>query len=163
MGALAYFLALVLLVAAAHKAVARERMAVATARLLGLNHAMGATFAWTAAGIEALAALALILPDTRALGAIIAALLWAGYGVALVRHWGQTLDCGCSFSSRENPVGLFAVARATALALLGVMVAIFPSATFTPEAPFAALGFFALLTATGELADNLPGLRRLTT
>jgi hypothetical protein len=162
MAALAYFLALVLLVAAAHKAVAHERMAVATARLLSLNSAVGSALAWTAAGLETLAALALILPETRMLGAVIAAMIWAGYGVALLRHWGQTLDCGCSFSSREKPVGLFAVARATALALLGVMVANFPSATFTPEAPFAALAFFALLTAMGELADNVPGLRRLS-
>ena len=161
MAALALFLALVLLVAAAHKAVARDRMAAAAARLTGLKAPMGGLAASAAAGVELAAGLALLMPPTRMLGGVIAALLWLGYAALLARHWGQSLDCGCSFGGHEKPVGAFEVGRAGLLALLGVVVALLPSAAITPEAPFAALGLFALLTASATLADNGPGLRRL--
>ena len=161
MAALVLFLALVLLVAAAHKAIARERMAAAAARLTGSTPSIGSLAAWAAAGVEIAAGLALLMPPTRMLGGVIAALLWLGYAALLARRRGESLDCGCSFGSRENPVGVFEIGRAVFLALLGTVVALLPAATFTPEAPFAALAMFALLTASATLADNGPGLRRL--
>jgi uncharacterized membrane protein YphA (DoxX/SURF4 family) len=161
MAAIALFLALVLLVAAAHKAIAHDRMAAAAARLTGSPSSMGSPAAWAAAALELLAGMAMLMPATRTVGGLLAAILWLGYAVLLARHWGQSLDCGCSFGSREKPVGAFETGRALLLALLGIVVALLPAGAITPEAPFAALGLFALLTASATLADNIPGLRRL--
>lgn len=161
--ALALFLSLVLAVAAAHKALHREQMVSATARLTETKPAIAAMIGIAAAGLEAVAALALLLPDTRSIGAGIAAVLWVGYGLALMRRLGETLDCSCDFGSKAKPVGLFAVSRAFALAVLGVMLVLLPSAPLTPDAPFAALAFFALYVAAGLLADNMPASRRIST
>lgn len=161
MAALALFLALVLFVAAAHKALARARMAAAAARLTGLLMPIASLAAWVAAGVELAAGLALLMPTTQVIGGLIAASLWLAYALLLALRWGQSLDCGCSFGTREKPVGAFEVGRAILLALLGVVVALLPSEALTPEAPFAALALFALLMASAALADNGPGLKRL--
>lgn len=161
MAGVSLFLALVLFVAAAHKAIARDRMAAAAARLTGLSAPLGAVAAWVAAGAELTAGLALIMPGTRMLGGLLAAALWLGYAFLLARRFGSSLDCGCSFAAREKPVGAFEVGRAILLSFIGLAVALSPIAAFTPEAPFAALALFALLFAGAELADNLPRLRSL--
>ena len=161
MPALALFLALVLFVAAGHKAIARARLVAATARLTGLQIPMASLATWAAAGVEIAAGLALLMPDTNMIGGLIAVSLWLGYTLLLALRWGQSLDCGCSFGAREKPVGAFEVGRAALIALLGAVVAFLPPEALTPEAPFAALALFALLTASAALADNGPGLKRL--
>ena len=81
--ALTLFLAAVLGVAAAHKLAERGRLAQATAGLLRIDAAIAMPLTMAAATIEAAAALALLFPPSLPAGALLAALLWAGYGAAL--------------------------------------------------------------------------------
>ena len=152
MATLALFLALVLAVSAGHKLVARDRLGEATARLVGVDGATGQVLSFAAAAVEGAASLALALPGLQAVGGVIAALLWSAYGLALWRHNGMRLDCGCTFAAREKPVDGLAIARAAALAGLAVGVATAPATPLSIEAPFAALALLALYLAFGELA-----------
>jgi Methylamine utilisation protein MauE len=156
------FLALVLGTAAVHKLVAQPRVAAAAAALVGTGRAPGQVLALAAATLEALAAIALLLPATRVLGAGLAMALWSAYGAALVlaHRRGGAADCGCSFGAAPKPVDTFALLRAPLLVLLATLVALAPAiAPFSVEAPFAALALFALYFAAGELAA-LPTPRR---
>lgn len=151
---IALFLAVVLLTAAAHKLVARDRLAAAAARLTGVSPALGQPLSFAAAAVEAGAGLALAAPAARPAGALIAALLWAGYALLLWRahRAGRAFDCGCSFGAQPKIVTLFPVKRAVILALLAVVVALLPAGMPGVLDLFAALGFFALYLAAGELA-----------
>lgn len=152
MAALALFLALVLLGAAAHKAMQRDRLALAVARLLGLSAPIASLVLVLAAVLEALAALAIMIPQTAAGGLFAAALIWALYAAALLRRWGAVLDCGCDFAAREKPVGTITILRPAILAALAAGCALAPPAVWTVEAPFAAAALFALWFAASELA-----------
>jgi len=161
MYALACFLALVLGSAAIHKLVARTRLTRATGRLLGLNDALAAPAMYAAAAIEAVAALALLIPATQAIGATIAFVLWLGYGAALHfahRRGDDAFDCGCSFGKNSNGIDLYTRLRPLVLALVALGVAAMPGAVEL-AAPFAGLAFFAMYLAAGELAA-LPSRQR---
>lgn len=151
---LALFLAVVLLTAAAHKLVARDRLSAATARLTGLSPALGQPLSFAAAAVEAGAGLALVMPAARPAGALVAALLWAGYAVLLLRahRGGRAFDCGCSFGSQAKVVSLYPARRAGFLAALAAVTVALPTATPGVLDLFAALAFFALYLAAGELA-----------
>lgn len=151
MSALSLFLALVLAVAAAHKLLNRDRLAVATSRLTGLPVPTAALASHAAAVVEGLAALALLFAETRAVGGAVAAALWLGYAFLLSRRLGQSLDCGCSLGQREKPVSIALVARAFGLSALALIAAFAPHEAFSAETPFAALGFLALYLALDEL------------
>lgn len=152
MAALALFLALVLLGAALHKALQRERLTLAAARLTGLPLPM-ATLALVLAGVlEGLAALALLIPATMAAGAAGAAVLWMAYAAALLRRRGDVLDCGCDFAHREKPVGTAMILRPALLAGLALACALVPPSGWTIETPFAAAALVALWLAASELA-----------
>lgn len=151
MAALSLFLALVLAMAAGHKLLDRERLAASAAALTGAPDALGPVLALAAAAYEAAVALALLFPATRAAGAILAAVLWSVYGIALLRRLGSTLDCGCNFAARDKPVDRFSVIRAFGLAALAGAVLFAPALPVTILAPFAALGFLALYLALGEV------------
>lgn len=160
MAALTLFLALLLATSAAHKALARARLAPVTARLAGVALPLGSVLLALAATIEALAALALLVPALRAGGALAAALLWSGYGLALLRRRGERLDCGCDFVARERPVDGVAIARPVLLALLALAVLALPAAPGWPlDTPFAALALVALWFAASEL-HSLPVARK---
>lgn len=152
MAALALFLALVLAVSAGQKLVERDRMAVAAGRLTGLSGAMGGVANIVAAVIEIMAALCLLVPPAQPLGGAIAGALWLAYGVTLAMRYGETLDCGCSFATREKPVGPFMLVRAFGLMALGFVVALSAAAPFELVALFAAIAFMALYLAANELA-----------
>lgn len=151
MAELSLFLALVLAMATGHKLLDRERLAASAAALTGASAARGNVISLAAAAYEAVAALALLFPDTRAAGAALAAVLWTVYGIALLRRMGTSLDCGCNFAAREKPVDLFAVIRAIGLAALAAIVFFVPAIPLTILAPFAAFGFLALYLALGEI------------
>lgn len=159
MGALALSLALVLAGSAAHKALSRERLASAAARLAGTGPASGPLLLALAGSVEILAALALALPGLTEIGAVLAATVWTGYAAALFAHRGETLDCGCDLFAREKPVGRFQIGRAVLLAALAALVGLLPEAPLTIDAPFAALALLALYIAAGELAA-IPSPRR---
>jgi hypothetical protein len=151
---IALFLAVVLLTAAAHKLVAMDRLATATARLTGVAPALGQPLSLAAAAVETGAGLALAVPAARPAGALIAVLLWAAYALLLLRahRAGRAFDCGCSFGAQPKIVTLYPAKRAAVLALLAVVVALLPATMPGVLDLFAALGLFALYLAAGELA-----------
>ncbi|MBB6427784.1 MauE/DoxX family redox-associated membrane protein [Sphingopyxis sp. JAI128] len=163
--ALTLFLALVLAIAAAHKLAERTRLAAATAGLLRLAPAIAAPVTMAAAAVEFAAALALFFPASRVAGALLAALVWAGYGAALIaarRRGDGGLDCGCDFGRRRSGIGRFAIARPLALALAALaLIPLSPAGGggIDVQSVFAALAFVALLFAAGEIA-HLPATRR---
>jgi hypothetical protein len=160
MAALTLFLALLLALSAGHKLVARATMAPLAARLAGTHQALGMVALLAAAAIEALAALAMLIPVTRVGGALAAAALWTGYAVALWRKRGQALDCGCDLVRRVRPVTAAAAARPLLLAGLASLAALLPAGPgVSAETPFAALALLALWLAAAELAA-LPTWRR---
>lgn len=152
MAGLALFLALVLLGAAAHKAVQRERLAIAVARLTGLNLPLAMVVLVLAAVLEGLAAAAILIPATAPAGLAGAAMLWSIYTAALLRRRGEVLDCGCDFVRRDKPVGLVTFLRPALLAVLALICALLPVSGWTIETPFAAAALTALWLAASELA-----------
>lgn len=150
MGGLTLFLALLLGGSAAHKAVAHHRLATAATRLLGLPPSLGILALIAAGVVEGAAALCLLVPDLHGAGAVMAALLWTSYAVALARHRGQTLDCGCDLVARSRAVGAGHILRPAALAMLALLT-LAPAPPFDITALFAGLGLLALYLALGEL------------
>lgn len=151
MAALALFCAALLAASGLHKVLARERLAAATARLAGVS-AVPAQLLLILAGTLELAAAALLLaPPLRMAGAVIAALVWSTYALALARRRGETLDCGCDLAARSKPVTTALVLRAAGLAILAGVVAVLPETPFTLDAPFAAAGLLALYLGASEL------------
>lgn len=151
MAELALFLALLLAVSAVHKIVARDRLGEASARLAGVSQSLGPVISNAAAAIELAAALALLFPDTRPIGALIAAVLWSGYALLLARRIGSRLDCGCSLKRGEKPITALHPARAALLAAFAVLVAFVPATPATLLTPFAAAALLALYFAADEL------------
>lgn len=156
MAAITLFLALLLLVSAAHKLIERPRLALAAARLAGVDARQGLLLLAVSGALEGVAALALLIPQAHAAGVALAVLVWGAYGLALFRHRGQTLDCGCDLAAREKPVGVFVIVRPLVLAGLAGLTLLAPGAGlvggWTPDAPFAALALLALTFAGAELA-----------
>ncbi len=158
---LCLFLAGLLAASALHKVLARVRLAPVAARLARSTPALGMPLLLAAAAFEGLTALALLIGELHMVGAVAAAALWLGYGLALAGRLGETLDCGCDLFSHERPVELFTVARPLLLAALSGVLAMVPPGLFAPETPFAALGLLALWFAAGELAA-LPYLEKVS-
>jgi hypothetical protein len=164
---LAPFLAIILAVAAAHKLAERTRLTLATAGLLRLSPALAMPATMAAAAVEFAAAVALLFPASRPAGALLAALLWAGYGAALLaarRRGDGGIDCGCDFGTRRTGIGRFTIARAFALASAAALLCLSPAegGGIDIQSIFAALAFVALLFAAGELA-SLPATSRSAT
>lgn len=161
---LALALAIILAAAAIHKLAERERLTRATVGLLRLEPALAMPATMAAAAIEFAAALALLFPASRPAGALLAALLWAGYGAALLaarRRGDGGIDCGCDFGARRGGIGRFSIARALALATAALVLCLSPSGNggIDVQSIFAALAFVALLFAAGEIA-HLPASSR---
>lgn len=153
MAELSLFLTLVLLVSAAHKFLEPERLTIAAVRLTGVPASLGPVVNVGVAAMEIAAAVALLFAAAQPVGALLAALIWSFYGVALARRFGTALDCGCSFASREKRIDFFAVARAFGLALFALATIAMPISSLSLLSPFAALGLLALYIASGELSS----------
>lgn len=151
MAALILFCAALLAASALHKAMSRARLAEAAARLAGVGPVPGQLMLILAGTLELVAAVCLLAPPLRTVGAVIAALVWSAYALALARRRGETLDCGCDLAARSKPVTTALVLRAAALALLAGIVALLPDAPFTLDAPFAAAALLALYLGASEL------------
>ncbi|SEH13890.1 Methylamine utilisation protein MauE [Sphingopyxis sp. YR583] len=161
---LALFLAAMLATSAVHKLAQRTRLTQATASLLRLNPVVAMPVTMAAAAIEAAAALALCFPASRTGGALLGALLWALYAMALSaarRRGDAMIDCGCDFGKPRHGIGRFAIGRAGALAAAALALAFSPTigGGVDIQSILAALAFVALLFAAGEIA-NLPSTRR---
>ena len=162
MAELTLFLTLVLLLSAAHKILEPERLAVAVTRLTGVPVSLAPVVNAGVAVMEIAAAIALLFAASTPVGAILATLIWCIYGVALARHFGNTLDCGCSFAAREKSIGYLDLARSFGLALLALATLAMPFSPFSILTPFAAAGFLALYVAGGELTSIFIPQRRGT-
>lgn len=139
---LAAYIGLLLLASAVHKFADPQRASEASRSLLGLPEA-GARAAWmTAAAIEIGAAVAVLSTDARFAGAILAAMLWAGYVAAILvaAARGKAVDCGCSFGGGPQHSITASLGRSTALLFLATALA----ATHV-ELPAQALGVLAIL------------------
>ncbi|WP_411339418.1 MauE/DoxX family redox-associated membrane protein [Sphingopyxis sp. J-6] len=160
----ALFLAAVLGASAVHKIVDRGRLAQATSGLLRLPQVVAMPVTMAAAATETAAALSLLFPASRPVGALLAALLWFLYAAALFaarRRGDAAIDCGCDFGKPRRGIGLFVIGRAIALAAGALVLLISPAGGggFDIQSILAALAFVALLFAAGEIA-HLPATSR---
>lgn len=154
----------VLTAAAIHKLVQRHRLAVATSSLLGVGLPVGSVLSLAAAACEGLAAVAILSPAGRVAGAMLAAGLWVVYATALAvarLRGGAPFDCGCSFGTRARPIDALSLGRPLLLAAVAILVATSPAepSSIGIFTAFAALAFFSLFWAAGELAA-LPSPKR---
>lgn len=164
MFALTAFLAIILAAAAVQKFARRQRMAIATARLTRFDLALAGPLTLAVGALEAGCAIALLFAESRVAGALVAALLWLSYALALLaaRMRGDSLDCGCSFGAHVRPVDGFTLARPLVLAGLALIVMRYAGGTILAVEPiFAAMGLFSLYVAAGEVAA-VPLSRRKT-
>jgi hypothetical protein len=132
----AWFLALLLVAAAAHKLLWRERASAAVSGLTGMLPKAAGLAVNAIAAIEMLAALGLLVPAYRSPGALLAALLWSLYVIAMARAvltGRRAVDCGCSFGKTHRPLGRFQLLRTAVLALIALAIAFSP-ATVTVDA-----------------------------
>ncbi len=160
------FVAVILLRAAWHKT-AHHLEAVGYAQAYGLLPESRVPIAVRVlAGLEWMAAAALVVPALSAAGASVAALLFAGYGIAMIlalRAGRTEIDCGCG--GAPMPVSALLVARNAGF------VAISASLPFLADGPLPALGAVAAIAAgltlcavagLGEgLAANAARIRKL--
>ena len=151
MAALTLFCALLLAGLAVHKAFERDRLVNATSRLAGVGPVSGLLLLILAGTVEIVAAACLLIAPLHFAGALMAASLWAAYALALGRHHGETLDCGCDLATRAKPVTLPLILRPAALAAVAVAVGFQPFVSMTIDAPFAAAGLLALYLGASEI------------
>lgn len=159
MTAIFLFMALLLLISAAHKFTAQDRMVKATAILTGSDMVMAKMLLPGVACAEIIAAIALLIPGLQILGAALAAFIWSSYSLALLRRHGQNLDCGCDLLERKKPVTWAQIARPALLAILAisgaVLIASGMETAWHIETPFAGLALLALYFGASELLANL--------
>ncbi len=150
---LAIFLVLVLGTAGVHKVLEPARLASAAARLLGVAPRFGLPLSLCAAIVELAAAVLLLVPATRQVGALAAASLCALYSILLFRaRGGAVFDCGCVFGSQATASSRASAFRALAIAAMAVLVAVPPgSKPMGILDILAALGFFSLYLAVSEI------------
>jgi hypothetical protein len=127
------FLALLLLLSAAHKLAAPGRARGALRQLTGLPTAYGAAGLGAVCLSEAAAAILLLLPAARLAGAELAALVWGGYLLFMLRalrRGAVGIDCGCSFGRTHRALGGYQIVRNLVLLLLAAGVGL--SAAVSP-------------------------------
>jgi hypothetical protein len=147
----AAFLAALALVSAGHKLARPARTRAAIEALTGVSATTAAVALVILAIAEAGAGVALLIPALRTAGAVLAATVWAGYGVALARAVAagrRDLDCGCSFGESHARLGPHHVLRAGGLALVAATIAAAPAAVAVARHSFAV----SLSTIGGALA-----------
>jgi hypothetical protein len=150
----AWFLGLLLGVAAAHKLLWRERALAAVRGLTGMPAQLAAPAVSVAAGMEVIAAIGLLVPAYRSLAALLAALLWSLYFAALARALlagRRAVDCGCSFGKTHRPLGSFQLLRTATLAAVALALAAQPAAA-TAERVAVAMPVLLLTQALCALA-----------
>jgi len=120
------FESLLLLASALHKTLAFRRLATVVGRFAGLRQSLVPVALAGSAALEAAAGGLLWVPGLRALGAVLAVVVWAGYLALIVRAitaGRRDADCGCSFGAAPKLLGAYQVTRNTVLLALAVFVA----------------------------------------
>ena len=166
---IAAFLAVLLFASAIHKLVERARSRHAARSLAGLGaRAAGIAVAGIVAA-EAIAGVALLIPAARSAGALLAAGIWGGYFLMLMRmvvSGRHDVDCGCSFGSTPHALGATALLRTGGLALAALLTAAATAGTHGARGADFAIGRVAT-SACAALAllalylafDQIGGLR----
>ena len=155
----AAFLAVLLIVSAAHKVLDRRRMAGSVRALAGIGGGLSVAALGCAALAEFAAGIALILPATRLIGAVAAAVIWSGYLRLILRAVDEgraDIDCGCTFGRRSAPLGMFDAARNLTLVALAAATA--AGATHAPivgaTEVLAGLGMLTLYLALEQVSSQ---------
>jgi hypothetical protein len=159
---LAVFQALLLGASAVHKAVRWPYSKSVMRQFAGVPRSMAAPTLGAAMALELAAGLSLIVPESRATGAMLAASIWTVYlGLifrAIVQHR-RDVDCGCSFGSTSRPLGAFQMTRNAVLAGLAAFIAWVSAVNGSVAAQGSqVLGGIVLLTLYGAL-DQVMALR----
>lgn len=160
----AAFLALLLAASAVHKASRWRRSLEVVRGFAGVPGPLAAASLGVAVVAELAAGVLLVLPQTRASGAVLAAAVWTVYLALLLRAIFQNrrnVDCGCSFGSSHRSLGAFQVTRNAALACASAAVAAASASGAVPAvAASQLLGAAALLALYGAL-DQVMALQPL--
>jgi len=122
---LAAFLALILLASGVHKLIRRDRSQAVVREFAGVPRVLAPLTVLAVAVTELLAGLLLLTPAYRAVGGVLAALIWAAYLGLIVRAIAQgrrDADCGCTFGIAHRPLGAFQVTRNAVLVVMGALV-----------------------------------------
>jgi hypothetical protein len=124
---LAAFLALILLASGLHKVIRRNRAQAVVREFAGVPRVLAPFAVSAVAAAELLAALLLLIPAYRAVGGVLAALIWAAYLGLILRAIAQgrrDVDCGCTFGIAHRPLGAYQVTRNAALVSMGALVGV---------------------------------------
>ncbi|HWJ36100.1 MAG TPA: MauE/DoxX family redox-associated membrane protein [Steroidobacteraceae bacterium] len=161
---LAVFQALLLTASAVHKALRWSHSTGVVYEFIGVPRSMAASVLAAVMTGELLAGTLLIVPEYRAMGAMLAASIWALYLAFIVRAIFQDkrdIDCGCSFGRTSRPLGTSQVARNAVLAGLAVFIAgVSAIGGSVPARGSQVLGGIALLALYGAL-DQVMALQPL--
>ncbi len=161
---LAAFQAVLLLASGAHKLISRGRTRDVLREFAGVPRALAPYAHWLVSLGEIVAGALLWLPEFRAAGGLLAALIWSGYllliSAAIVRGR-RDVDCGCSFGGAHAPLGAYQVARNLCLIAAAAAVAAVPAAGVTAPATaqqvLAACALLALYAALDQvMATSAP-------
>jgi hypothetical protein len=124
---LAAFLGFLLAASGAHKFLRQDRVRAAAREFAGVPGRLAPAAVAAMAGAELLASLLLWVPKSRAAGAALAALIWGGYWLLMLRaiaRGARAVDCGCTFGAAHRSLGTFQVLRGAALVALAGFTAV---------------------------------------
>lgn len=161
---MAAFQAMLLAASAVHK-MARWTSALSVMREFArVPGALAGPAVGAVAALELTAGILLTVPAWRAMGALLAGLIWALYLALIVRAIAEgrrDVDCGCSFGPASRPLGFFQIARNLVLAIFALFISGVSSFGGPGPAPGSyVLGGLALLALYGAL-DQVMALRPL--
>jgi len=152
---LAAFQAVLLLASGLHKLTRLGRIRSVIHDFAGVPRYLAPAAGVGVAVTEMLVGLLLWTPSYRAVGGVIAVLVWGGYLVLIVRAIAQgrrDVDCGCTFGATQRPLGVFQVMRNGVLVCVAMVVAVGSAASDAgPVIASQILAAFALLALYGAL------------
>ena len=122
---LAAFQAVLLLASGLHKLAGRGRTQSVIHDFAGVPRHLAPAAGVVVAVTEMLVGLLLWTPSHRAVGGVLAVLIWGGYLALILRAIAQgrrDVDCGCTFGATQRPLGVFQVMRNGVLVCVALLV-----------------------------------------
>ncbi len=158
---LGLFAAFLLILSSGHKWLQPLRMRAAVQKLTGVRRFASAGVAVVSL-CEFCAGVLLLVPGTRHAGAILALLIWSAYFLLIARAWAsghRDLDCGCSFGSIHQRLGVFPLVRNVSLVGIGLALVGYPTSfsdSLTAERILVASALLALYAALDQVMALQP-------
>jgi uncharacterized membrane protein YphA (DoxX/SURF4 family) len=153
----AAFLGLLLIASAIHKIARPARTREVMEEFAGIPQRFASLALIGVPLAELLAGVGIGLAAARPAAALLAALIWSGYLLLILRAIFQGrryLDCGCSFGVTRRPLGHYQALRGAVLIALAILVAAlspYPSGTaFAASELLAAAAFLGLYAALDQ-------------